>query len=309
MAAEAHVQPGERPQRPPRDGLVRFVVTGEEGQLPAGVALREVHDGSGADGGPVLYGHFTPFNRWTEIDSFFEGNFMERTVPGAFKKTIQENRDNMRVLFQHGRDPQIGSKPLGPISQLREDPDGPYYEVPLLEAPYVRDTLLPGLRAGLYGASYRFRVIREEINDEPGASESNPKGLPERTIKEAQVFEFGPVTFPAFAEASAGVRSGTDDYFLEGLAHSDPDVVRMAAAGATLPMLIAYRLGGRDLGQPLEEIPVGEEGSRAKPGTPEQEGATGAGPEQRNTPPATNRPAAPVSATPLLGVRKESWRL
>jgi phage head maturation protease len=72
------------------------------------------------------------------------------------------------VLFQHGSDPQIGDKPLGPIDQLREDDTGAYYEVPLLEASYVRDNVLPGLKAGLYGASFRFRVVREEINDDPG---------------------------------------------------------------------------------------------------------------------------------------------
>jgi hypothetical protein len=35
--------------------------------------------------------------------------------------------------------------------------------------------------------------MREEIvEDDPGASAYNPNGLPERTIKEAQVMEFGP---------------------------------------------------------------------------------------------------------------------
>jgi hypothetical protein len=28
--------------------------------------------------------------------------------------------------------------------------------------------------------------------------EYNPKGMPERTITEAKVFEFGPVTYPAY---------------------------------------------------------------------------------------------------------------
>jgi phage head maturation protease len=119
----------------------------------------------------------------------------------------------MRVLFQHGQDPQVGDKPLGPIDVLAEDKRGAYYEVPLLDAPYVRE-ILPGLRAGLYGASFRFSVQREEFDRDAEPSDHNPQGLPERTLKEVAVREFGPVTFPAYAGASAGVRSLTDDFIL-----------------------------------------------------------------------------------------------
>jgi len=163
-------------------------------------------------GGPVMEGHFAVFNQWTEIDSVFEGRFLERVAPGAFRKTFKEQRERMRVLFQHGMDFQVGDKPLGPITDLREDDEGAYYEVPLLDAPYVREDILPGLRANLYGASFRFRVLREEIDDDPGTSDHNPHGLQERTIKEAQVMEFGPVTFPAYEGATAGVRSATDRF-------------------------------------------------------------------------------------------------
>lgn len=162
---------------------------------------------------PTLTGRFSVFNQWTEINSMFEGRFMERFAPGAFAKTIAEQRDGMRVLFQHGHDPQIGDKVLGPIADLREDGKGAYYEVPLLDTSYNRD-LIPGLEAGLYGASFRFKVMREEFVEKPARSKANPDGLPERTVTEAQVREFGPVTFPAYAGATAGVRSMTDEFML-----------------------------------------------------------------------------------------------
>src|SRR6476646_2996365 len=79
----------------------------------------------------TLFGHFAVFNRWTEINSFFEGRFMEQIAPGAFTKTFAENREGMRCLFQHGRDPQIGMKPLGPIRELEQDEVGARYDVPL----------------------------------------------------------------------------------------------------------------------------------------------------------------------------------
>lgn len=161
---------------------------------------------------PVLIVRFSPFNVWYEVSSYWEGNFMERTVRGAFAKTMAESRASVRTLFDHGYDPQIGNKVLAPIEDLREDADTAVSEGTLFDTSYNRD-LLPGLEAGVYGSSFRFRVIQEQWNDDPGVSEHNPKGLPERTITEVRLFEAGPVTFPANPDATAGVRCMTDQYY------------------------------------------------------------------------------------------------
>ena len=204
---------------PPRDELVRAVFDG-------GVELRSPDDRDGRLG--TLAGHFAMFNRWTKIDSAFEGKFLEQIAPGAFTKTFNENRSGMRVLFQHGKDPQVGDKVLGPIDVLREDDIGAYYEVPLLDTSYNRD-LIPGLEAGLYGASFRFRVMRQKLDKRPHRSDMNPDGLPERTVAEAGVKEFGPVTFPAYEGATAGVRSMTDEFIMANLLR-DPDRLRKLVA-------------------------------------------------------------------------------
>jgi HK97 family phage prohead protease len=190
-------------ENPPRENLIRGVMPGLE--------LREAETGA-----PKLFGHFARFNEWTEINSAWEGRFMERIAPGAFSKTIAENRNGMRVLFDHGHDPSIGNKPLGTISELREDEHGASYEVDLFDTEYVRE-LLPPLKAGALGASFRFKVMREDFNKKPERSDSNPDQLPERTIVEAKVMEFGPVTFPAYDGATAGVRSMTDEFILAHL--------------------------------------------------------------------------------------------
>lgn len=191
------------PTRPPRDNIVRASRPGLE--------LRAADDTTDDGRIGTLTGHFSVFDAWYEVDSVWEGHFIERIAPGAFKKTFAENRDGMRVTFNHGQDPQLGDKVLGPIERLEEDGVGAAYEVPLLDTTYNRD-LLPGLRAGLYGASFRFRVMKEEFNQKPSRSAHNPEGIPERTIKEVHVMEFGPVTFPASPTATAAVRSLTDVY-------------------------------------------------------------------------------------------------
>ena len=174
---------------------------------------------------------FSPVNEWTEINSSWEGPFMERFAPGAWRKTIREQAERVKALFQHGHDPQIGDKPLGPIRALEENDEGGYGEVALMDTAYNRD-LLPGLREGLYGASHRFATVREEEVSDPDPSDYNPRGLKERTIKEARLYEFGPVTFPAYAGASAGMRSMTDE-FLISCFRSDPDRLRSMFERAT----------------------------------------------------------------------------
>lgn len=182
----------------------------------------------------LLSGHFSAFGNWYRVSSYWEGDFLESTAAGFTAQTIAEDRDGMRVLFDHGFD-SIGNKVLGPIQDLREDETGPYYEVPLFDTSYNRD-LLPGLKAGVYGASFRMRVLEDSWNDEPDPSDYNPKALPERTITRAKVMEFGPVTFPANPEASASVRSVTDQFY-ERLRSRDQgafeDAVRAAGRNPT----------------------------------------------------------------------------
>jgi hypothetical protein len=192
----------EASMTPPRDDLVRAIFPGAE--------LRDADSGPG-----TMFGHLAPFNQWTLIDSAFEGRFMERLSPGAFAKTITENGSQMRVTFNHGKDPTLGNQILGLPEVLREDDQGVYYEVPLLEG--LPPLVLAGLRRGAYGSSFRFRVNKEDFKRNPGKSAYNPEGIPERTVREVSMSEFGPVTFPAYAGATAGVRSLTDDYLIDRL--------------------------------------------------------------------------------------------
>ena len=174
-----------------------------------------------AEGGTTLVGYYSRSNVWYEIDSFWEGRFLERVAPGAHAKTIKADRDRMRVLFDHGFDPNLGNKPLGPIEVLEERDEGPWYEVPLLDTDYNRDFVLPALQGrtidgrtfgSQLGASFRFYVDADMWDNDPGRSDHNPDGIPERTITRVQVLEFGPVTFPANPAATAGVRSLTDEF-------------------------------------------------------------------------------------------------
>lgn len=168
----------------------------------------------------VVSGHFSVFDTWYRIASWWEGDFVERVAPGAFRKTIAERGQSVVSAFDHGMDPTIGDKVLGPFRSLKEDRTGGYYEIDLLDTSYNRD-LMPGLKRGLYSASFRFQVLKDEWNNEAEHSDHNPDGLPERTIKEVRLYELGPVTYPANPAATAAMRSGTDAFY-ERLARREP---------------------------------------------------------------------------------------
>ncbi len=194
--------------------------------VPTKPMLKRADD---ADGLGLMEVRFSPFNAWYRIDSFWEGTFLERTVPGAFKRTFDHHRagglSGFKTLFNHGGDLYIGDKLLGDVERLTEESDSPVSLVRLWDTSYNRD-LLPGLRSGAYRSSFMFQAIRDEWNEEPEKSDHNPDGLPERTLKEVRVLEAGPVTWPANPAASAGMRclSGTDAYY-DQLKRRDPSRV------------------------------------------------------------------------------------
>lgn len=55
-----------------------------------------------------LSGYFARFDEWAEINSKFEGHFLERVAPGRFARTIAEDRAKIRLLLEHGASPLTG---------------------------------------------------------------------------------------------------------------------------------------------------------------------------------------------------------
>lgn len=247
-------------------------------------------DGDGNDSLGLMDVRFSKFDTWYEVNSWWEGHFLERTQRGAFKRTINEHNDasnphQMKTLFNHGGDFHIGDKLLGDITKSREDRDSPVNTVNLWDTSYNRD-LLPGLKRGAYGSSFMFTVTREAWNREPGASDHNPDGLPERTIQETRTFEAGPVTWPANPDATAqmnsarpgSITSGTDAYY-ESLSRMQGDTVARMR-----DHVIALRSAGRLASTPLAGVAAttdDETGPHEVPEGPALRRSTGLTPAER----------------------------
>jgi hypothetical protein len=155
--------------------------------------------------GNQLVGHAAVFDQWTRIWTP-QGAFLEKVAPGAFRRTLAERGDKVRCVLEHGFDARAGNRPLGAVVSLREDTFGLVYEVDLFDEPYV-DELKSALAAGLYSSSFRFRSRVEDFEPRPPKSDHNPQRLPEVVLREVDLYECGPCTFPAYAGATASLRT------------------------------------------------------------------------------------------------------
>jgi len=149
-----------------------------------------------SDDGFTLEGYAAVFDSPTRIDSW-EGTFDEVIQRGAFAKTIEARKPVMQ--FDHGHDIATGSVPIASIEAIREDKRGLFVEARMFDNPRVEPIRQAIAGGAIDGMSFRFRVTREEW-DETG-------DIPVRTIRELDLFELGPVVFPAYESTSVGVRS------------------------------------------------------------------------------------------------------
>jgi hypothetical protein len=208
--------------------------------------LRE--EGTGGDGEKpmTLYGDLARFNEWAEVDTY-NGSYLERIAPGAFDKTLKESRASLKVLFNHGMDAQLGQKMLGQITDLRTTKNAVQYEVRLFDGLRTEHPLLlDGLRAGEYGSSFKFEVINDE------RERGDP---PRRTITELKLYEFGPVTFPAYKAATAGVRSQADMWIWEKLDETGREELVRLLFKATSAMEAATGTSTREAGKETSSEP------------------------------------------------------
>ena len=187
-----------------------------------GICTRDVNfdleSRAGEDGGDgrTLSGYAAVFDTDTEINSY-EGHFTERVSPGAFKKTLNE-RKNVLMQYDHGRDVRVGSTPIGAYTTIREDAKGLYVEGRLFDNDLVEPVRQAIEGGAITGMSFKFKVTRDVWHDKNGKEvkgdekyrlmyEPGNRGPLQRTIKEVALYEAGPVASPAYASTSVGVRS------------------------------------------------------------------------------------------------------
>jgi len=128
------------------------------------------------------------------------GGFREVIAPGAFNRTVQNQKDIL-VTVNHDVNSLLGRTGAG-TARVSVDEIGVRYEVDLPDTVAGRDAEVLASRGDLFGSSFTFSVTKD------GDSwEKDEDGRRLRTLNEVKLYELGPVVSPAYLDTTVALRS------------------------------------------------------------------------------------------------------
>ena len=160
-----------------------------------GIELRNNEDGTktAVGYGSVYYASGDPGTQYALRD-----DLMERIMPGAFDEAIE---GDARALFNHNPNMILGRQSALTM-RLSADSHGLRYEIDLPDTTAGRDLAVSIQRGDVTGSSFGFTVATGGQRYYKGTD-----GISVREIsKIGQLYDVGPVTFPAYNSTSAALR-------------------------------------------------------------------------------------------------------
>ncbi len=139
-----------------------------------------------------LTGYAAIFDSVTEINWF-----REQIAKGCFQETVAQ--DDIRGLFNHDPSLILGRNRAKTLV-LKEDAKGLYFEIDVPDTQVGRDVVTSVHRGDVTGCSFAFRTLANEWD------RTDPDH-PLRTLTKVQLFDVGPVTYPAYVDTSVAARS------------------------------------------------------------------------------------------------------
>ena len=125
--------------------------------------------------------------------------FREQIAPGAFTEALKKS--DVRALFNHDPNYVLGRQSAGTVT-LMQDNVGLFYEIDPPDTQWARDIVSSIERGDIAESSFAFSMSG-------GVEEWDDTATPAiRTIKSVgNLYDVSPVTYPAYPEATTGVRS------------------------------------------------------------------------------------------------------
>lgn len=151
-----------------------------------------------ADGTPGITGYASVFNQ-----RFDSGWFIETIKPGAFKRALKEKQD-VRCLFNHDPNNLLGRSKSGTLRMV-EDDKGLHFECDTdPEQSLGADVQRMIQRGDLDGCSFGFQVRAQTWREEKS---DDGRMICYRDIEDVDLYDVGPVTYPAYEGTSVSERS------------------------------------------------------------------------------------------------------
>lgn len=144
---------------------------------------------------PAISGYAAVFN-----ESYDSGWFVETIKPGAFSRAIKEKQD-VRCLFNHDANNLLGRTDAKTL-QLMQDSSGLHFDCDLPDTQLGKDMRTLVDRGDLSGCSFAFSVTKQSWREEKDA---NGDYIVYREIEDVDLYDVGPVTYPAYSGTSVDV--------------------------------------------------------------------------------------------------------
>jgi len=163
----------------------------KEGELPDIVGLAAVYYNANDPAG-------TQYRLWD--------NYFERVLPGAFDRAVKE--DDVRALQNHDPRMLLGRSAAGTL-QLEVTSEGLAYRISPPDTQVGRDTVMLLQRGDMDGSSFAFLPSTGGVKwtEERVSVAGNEITIYVRNINAVDLYDVGPVTYPAYAGTTAGTRS------------------------------------------------------------------------------------------------------
>lgn len=162
-----------------------------ERRIFAGQEIRVATEG----GKKKLSGYSARFNRDSEV---LGGWFVERILPGCFTEAL---KGDVRCLFNHDSNQVLGRTKSRTLS-LVEDSQGLLMECEPPDTAAAGDVIKLIDRGDVSGQSFSFITLEDRwtFYNEPGKPAL-------RELVKVELYDVGPVTFPAYPDTDVAVRS------------------------------------------------------------------------------------------------------
>lgn len=156
-----------------------------------------------ADGARTIEGYAAVFYNADQKGTEYAlwSDMVERIMPGAFDRALRE-KDDARGLFNHDANFLLGRVSSNTL-RLSVDGVGLKYEIDLPDTQAARDVATAIERGDLTGSSFAFIPTKVTwIEEKQGDSYREI-----RQIEDVELFDVGPVTYPAYEATTTGVRN------------------------------------------------------------------------------------------------------
>jgi HK97 family phage prohead protease len=142
------------------------------------------------------------------------GGFRERIAPGAFKRALSGQGEDVKCLFNHDANCVLGRTGNGTL-RLSDSAEGLNFRCQLDQNQQAHRDLYSSIKRGdINECSFAFNVDDEDGEDWDDEKDERGQRFKLRTLRSVNLFDVSAVTNPAYGSGATKVSARSTDYVI-----------------------------------------------------------------------------------------------